>query len=152
MKIRPATANDRAFVVASVPRLVAFEPPSFRPRDEIITAETRTIEAFFASPPAGSALMIAESDDCSPMGFVYLERLRDYFTLEDHGHISMIVVTEAAEGRGVGAALMRAAEDWARREGYRRLTLTVFDANSRARTLYEHLGYLPETLRYIKVL
>jgi GNAT superfamily N-acetyltransferase len=64
----------------------------------------------------------------------------------------MLVVTEGAAGKGVGGALMRAAEAWAREHGYRKLTLTVFEANQAARAVYEHLGYAPETLRYVKIL
>jgi GNAT superfamily N-acetyltransferase len=64
----------------------------------------------------------------------------------------MIVVIEEGEGSGVGGALMRAAEAWAREQGYRKLTLTVFEANRTARAVYEHLGYAPETLRYVKIL
>ena len=47
---------------------------------------------------------------------------------------------------------MRAAEGWAREQGYRKLTLTVFEANHPARAVYEHLGYALETLRYVKIL
>jgi len=32
------------------------------------------------------------------------------------------------------------------------LTLTVFEANEAARAVYDHLGYVPETLRYVKIL
>jgi GNAT superfamily N-acetyltransferase len=64
----------------------------------------------------------------------------------------MLVVTEEAAGTGVGGALMRAAETWARQQGYGKLTLTVFETNHAARAVYEHLGYAAETLRYIKVL
>lgn len=47
---------------------------------------------------------------------------------------------------------MRAAEVWACSSGFRRLTLNVFEANSRARAVYEHLNYRVEALRYVKVL
>lgn len=53
---------------------------------------------------------------------------------------------------GAGKALMRAAESWARAAGYRRLTLSVFEHNRRARGVYEHLGFAPDTIRYLKVL
>ena len=58
----------------------------------------------------------------------------------------------AAAHRLARGALMRAAEAWARAHGYRRLTLNVFEANHAARAVYEHLGYAPETLRYVKIL
>jgi GNAT superfamily N-acetyltransferase len=152
MTIRPASPGDRPFVVAAAQRLASFDPPAWRPAQEIVEGERRTLRAFFAAPPEGSALLIAESEREEGLGFVYLERLQDYFTLEAHGHVGILVVTEAVSGKGVGKALMRAAEAWARMEGYRKLTLTVFEANRPARAVYDHLGYAPETLRYVKVL
>lgn len=151
-RIRPAGRADQAFVVAAAARLAAFGPPRWRPAEEIVAGERRTLDAFFAGPPAGAALLIAESDQGERWGFVYLERLEDYFTREPHGHVGMLVVAEDAAGRGVGAALMRAAEGWAVASGYRRLTLTVFEDNRAARAVYEHLGYAAETLRYVKML
>ena len=152
MKIRPAVTGDRSFVLAAAQRLASFEPPAWRPAQEIVEGERRTLRAFFEAPPEGSSLLIAESDDGDGFGFVYLERLQDYFTLEPHGHVGILVVTEAAAGKGVGSALMRASERWAREQGYTKLTLTVFEANEAARAVYDHLGYAPETLRYVKIL
>ena len=47
---------------------------------------------------------------------------------------------------------MRAAEDWARANGYSRLTLNVFEGNARARAVYEKFGYQVETIRYVKLI
>lgn len=152
MRIRPALPPDRSFILAAAQRLASFDPPPWRPAQEIVEGERRTLQAFFAAPPEGSALLIAESDGGDGLGFVYLERMQDYFTLEAHGHVGILVVTEPAAGKGVGSALMRASEAWAREQGYRKLTLTVFEANRAARALYDHLGYAPETLRYVKML
>lgn len=152
MKIRHALPDDRAFVLAAAQRLASFGPPSWRPREEIVAGEERTLRAFFEVPPVGSVLLIADSEQGNSLGFAYLERLQDYFTLAEHGHLGMLVVTEEATGLGVGGALVRAAESWAREQGYRKLTLTVFEANHAARAVYEHLGYAAETLRYVKLL
>lgn len=64
----------------------------------------------------------------------------------------MIAVTERAEGQGAGRALMHAAEAWAAARGYPKLTLNVFEGNSRARAIYERFGYQIETVRYVKML
>jgi GNAT superfamily N-acetyltransferase len=149
--VRPARPEDRAFVLETVMRLGAFGPPPWRTCEEIGEADARVVRAFFEKPPEGAALLVAESEGAA-LGFIYLEVLRDYFVGEAHGHVGILAVTEAAEGRGAGAALMRAAEGWARERGFRRLTLNVFDGNTRARAIYEHLGYRPETLRYVKLL
>jgi GNAT superfamily N-acetyltransferase len=63
-----------------------------------------------------------------------------------------ILITEDAERRGVGRALLEAAEDWARGRGHPFISLNVFTQNTRARSVYERLGYGPETLRYVKPL
>jgi GNAT superfamily N-acetyltransferase len=152
MKIRRALSNDSSFVLGAALRLADFDPPAWRPSEDIVKGEVRTLQVFFAAPPAGSALLIAESESGGNLGFAYLERLQDYFTLEWHGHVGMLVVAEEAEGQGIGSALMRAAEAWARERGYRKLTLNVFESNRKARALYDHLGYAPETHRYVKVL
>lgn len=151
-RIRPAGPADRPFVVDAARRLATFHPPAWRSAEEIVAGELRSLEAFFATPSPTSALLIAEGPERERLGFAYLEELRDYFTLEAHGHIGMLVVREMTEGQGVGGALMRAAESWARERGYRKLTLTVFGSNRAAQAIYEHLGYGLETLRYVKVL
>jgi GNAT superfamily N-acetyltransferase len=99
----------------------------------------------------GPVLRIAEEDGV-PLGFGFFEPAVDYFTDRPDGHVGMVAVTEAAEGRGAGAALMRAAEDWARRNAYPRLHLNVFDGNARARRFYERLGFAVETVRYVKTI
>jgi GNAT superfamily N-acetyltransferase len=152
IRIRPANRDDRTFVILAAERLAAFGPPPWRADGQIVEGEIRTLRAFFESPPDGAALLVAESQDGERLGFAYLERLHDYFTLEEHGHVGILAVAEAAEGKGAGSALMRAAEAWARERGYRRLTLTVFEGNRRARELYERLGYAAETTRFVKLL
>ncbi len=152
VRIRRASPDDQPFVVAAADRLGSFGPPAWRPSEEIVSGEVRTLQGFFEAPASDATLLIAESEEGTRLGFAYLERLQDYFTLENHGHVGILVVTGEAQGTGVGGALMRAAEGWAREQGYRRLTLNVFEANRAAQAVYEHLGYAPETLRYVKIL
>jgi GNAT superfamily N-acetyltransferase len=148
--IRAARDADRAFVLEAVERLADFEtPPSWRTRPEIVEGEARTLRAFFELPPSGAHLLIAESGG-RPLGFAYLETLRDYFTREEHGHVGILAVAKEAEGRGVGGALLEGAADWSRGRGFRRLTLNVFSANSRARRLYSRSGFEEESLRYVR--
>jgi GNAT superfamily N-acetyltransferase len=149
--IRPAGPGDREFVLATVGRLGDFGPPPWRTPAEIGEADARGLRAHFESPAPGAALYIAEEGGAA-IGFVYLEVLSDFFDRREHGHVSVLAVAGAAEGRGAGTALMRAAEDWARGRGYRKLTLNVFEGNARARAVYVHLGYRPETMKYVKFL
>jgi len=84
------------------------------------------------------------------LGFIHLQTQTDYFTQEQHGRISDVIVSAEGEGKGVGQALMQAGEDWARRRGYRMLTLNVFTQNHRARNFYQRLGYGEDTMKYVK--
>jgi GNAT superfamily N-acetyltransferase len=152
VRVRLARAGDRDFVMATARRLAAFEVPAWRRPDEIVDGEVRTLGEFFASAAPGCTLLVAEAEGEGPLGFAYLERVQDYFTLEEQGHLAILAVAEGAEGRGVGSLLLQSGEAWARERGYRRLTLNVFEKNARARALYDRLGYTVETLRYVKAL
>jgi ribosomal protein S18 acetylase RimI-like enzyme len=159
--IREGTAADRDFVIDTARRLAAFGPPPWRSALEIVAGEVRCLDEFFDDPRTDSALLIAEDapgevdpggGGGGPVGFAFLETATDYFSGDRHGHLGMIAVSEAAEGRGAGAALMDAAEAWARACGYSKLTLNVFEGNLRARRVYERSGYVVETIRYVKIL
>ncbi len=149
MRVRGARGTDRAFVLDTAARLAAFGPPRWRTAEELIEGEARTLRDYFESADEASRLLIVEAGD-ERLGFALLEELRDYFTLERHGHIGILAVTEGAEGRGAGGALIRAAEAWARERRYRTLTLNVFSGNRHAREVYEHLGFESDTVKYIK--
>jgi ribosomal protein S18 acetylase RimI-like enzyme len=58
------------------------------------------------------------------------------------GFVYDVAVDEDCRGKGHGRAAMLAAETIARREGWTEIGLNVFGPNSRARTLYDSLGYL----------
>lgn len=151
IRIRPAVRLDRDWVLLLAPRLHEFGPPPFRDVSTMDAAVAREIQAGFDRPGPETAILVAE-DSGSPAGFVFLVTDRDYFTGEAHGHISDLVVSPEAEGRGVGRALLAASEEWASGRGYRFLTLNVFEENRRARTLYEKAGYTPEMTKFVKEL
>jgi GNAT superfamily N-acetyltransferase len=148
LTIRAARAGDRAFVLETARRLASFRTPAWRTTEEIWEGEARTLRGWFDGSEEG-ALLIAERD-AVPLGFVFLERDIDYFTLAEHGHVGVLAVTADAEGSGAGRALLEASEAWAREQGYATLTLSVFEGNTRARAVYERLGFNVETIRYTK--
>jgi len=152
VSVRPARAADREFVLTTAERLSVFGPPPWRTPAEVVEGEARTLRAFFDAPPKDTALLVAEDETGAPLGFAYLEVLRDYFLLIEHAHIGILSVAAEAEGRGAGGALLSAAEDWARARGHDRLTLNVFERNARARGVYARRGFEPESLRYVKIL
>ncbi|MET7382568.1 GNAT family N-acetyltransferase [Streptomyces sp. NPDC005526] len=67
--------------------------------------------------------------------------------LASNAHVRQIqglAVAEEARGAGVGRALLRAAQQEARRQGARRITLRVLGHNTPARALYASEGFVVE--------
>lgn len=150
--IRAATARDGEWILPLSARLHDFGPPPHRPRAEMDAAVAEAIGSALESPGPDWVVFAAEDADRRPLGFVHVHTARDFFTGEEHGHVSDIVVTAAAEGLGVGRALMAAGEGWSRARGHRLLSLNVFEGNRRARSLYERLGFASDTMKLVKVL
>jgi aminoglycoside 6'-N-acetyltransferase len=63
-----------------------------------------------------------------------------------------IAVAPGWRGRGVGTALLRAAEDWARAHGAERMVLDLDVNNTGAQRLYEREGYVVEALAMDKAI
>jgi GNAT superfamily N-acetyltransferase len=154
IQIRNARPSDRAEILALVPRLRAFGRHTLRPDADLDRAESDVLGRALDSLPEKAALFVAESGELalSVAGIAYVETATDYFTREQHAHLAILSVAGAAEGHGVGRALLGAVERWAEGRGYRFITLNVFASNERARHVYERAGYSPDTVRYAKEL
>ena len=150
--IRKATSADRQFLLDLVPRLRAFGPPPLRPLEDLDEAERHALNRALDDPQPDHVIFVGELPESGPAGIAYVETATDYFTGERHGHLAILIVAESGEGQGVGKALLAATEEWAAAQGYRFITLNVFAGNSRARTVYERAGYVPDTVRYAKEL
>jgi ribosomal protein S18 acetylase RimI-like enzyme len=68
----------------------------------------------------------------------------------ERGHVADLAVTESARRLGVGTALMKAGEAWARDRGFDLLSLDVWSTNHAALAFYRRLGYPVDALRLIK--
>jgi ribosomal protein S18 acetylase RimI-like enzyme len=86
------------------------------------------------------------------LGFIYAETEPDFFDRTLRGYVSSLAVAKHVQGRGVGKALLEAAESWVRGMGYDYLTLTVFAGNGQARGFYDRLGYLEDNIKLYKPL
>lgn len=152
IRIRLAERKDKDFIVSLIPRLTEFELPSWRESAQMNSVDKKILSNVLSENPAESVIFVAEDEIEIPLGFIHLKTSDDYYNTEKHGHISDIIVAPEGEGRGVGKTLMRAGEDWARDQGFKWLTLSVFPRNERARKLYEKLGYGEDIIKYVKEL
>jgi ribosomal protein S18 acetylase RimI-like enzyme len=151
LTIRPAINSDLEFLLGLVPRLSGFGLPPSREVKALETFSYDLLRKALLEPTATTAILIAEADG-KKLGFIHLEEEKEFFSGEAQGYIANLAISQEAEGKGVGRALMNAAEAWAKERGYRYLTLNVFATNRRARTFYEKLGYAEDVLRLTKML
>ena len=148
LTVRSARPSDREFVLELANRLVAFETPAWRSKDELVEGDRRALAEWFDLQDDQQAMYIAELDG-TPAGCAYLVTHVDYFNLHPHAHLSVLAVTAEAEGQGVGTALLDTSVEWAKARGSDRLTLSALVTNARARALYERKGFAGEYIRYV---
>ncbi len=152
VQTRLATINDKDFIISLIPRLTEFGPPGWRDVDEMAAVDTQILTDKLLNNTLGTTIFIAENEDGLPLGFIHLQMGNDYYYKEKHGHISDVIVSPAASGQGIGTLLIHAAEEWARAQGFRWITLSVFAQNVKARALYNNLGYGEDIVKYVKQL
>lgn len=148
LTIRRATPDDEPALLGMAARMANFEVPPWRSAEEIVRADGTDMVRAVLSPGPVHDVFVAETDGI-PSGCVYVLVTSDFFGRR-HAHISVIATTAAAEGTGVGRALVAHAEAWARDRRLPLLTLNVFAANTRARRFYEKAGFEMEMVKYAK--
>lgn len=105
---------------------------------EVQPAGADLAATFFEAQQAGGVVYLVAWDGEEPLG--------DGVLVTGAGHavpeLKNLNVRAAHRSRGVGSALIRAAEQLCREQGADRMQVGVSLDNPRARALYERLGYL----------
>jgi RimJ/RimL family protein N-acetyltransferase len=105
--------------------------------------ERRFLKALRRYPHA--AVLVAERGDGTLVGRLSIGR--DPHPASTHVADVGLMVALDARRQGVGTAMLRAAVDWARGAGVRKLELHVFPWNDAALALYEAFGFKREGYR-----
>lgn len=91
------------------------------------------------SEPA-SRVIVAEDKHGRVVGWLHVAA-RTQLTEDACAEVLGLVVDEPARGGGIGDALLRAAEDWARSVGCVRVRVRSRETRERAHRFYERAGY-----------
>lgn len=87
-----------------------------------------------------------------PVACLWVGNAVDQVQGDRHAHVFLLYVLPEHRRQGIGKALMRYAEDWARARGDSQIGLQVFQANQSALSLYHQLGYQTQSLWMVKPL
>ena len=86
-------------------------------------------------------------------GMLWVGISRDQFTCDETGYLLGVYVEKDLRRRGIGTALVRAAERWCSSKGLMSMTLNVGSVNRAAVGLYESMGYKSQSVvmrRFLK--
>ena len=148
IRVRPYLPDDHAFVLSLAPRLTTGMPP-WRDPQRCLTAVQGWITGSIAMHGHETMVFVAEDDRGIRLGFATITHAT-HFTGERQAYIGELATSEAAEGHGVGRALLHACEHWARDQGDRMIALATGAANTRALGFYHYLGYRDEDVKLVK--
>jgi GNAT superfamily N-acetyltransferase len=134
VEIRPVADDDADFEATT--RLLA-ELGRPAPTEEKLPALRRTYDEHVRRPTTGSLVALLDGE---AVGFVSLEFRQPFFARGPQAWIPDLIVTEAARGKRVGAALLDAAFAEARRRGAYAVALESGHHRSVAHRLYTEAG------------
>jgi aminoglycoside 6'-N-acetyltransferase len=154
--IRPATLDDEPAMTeiqhSSAIHHATIDPERWRMQS--LEEGARSRRHWHRVSPRSEGLVAVADGKVVGMIELWLKRPRD----PEGGRTPRIkvdlglAVAPEWRGRGVGTALMRAAEDWARAQGAERMVLDLDANNAGALRLYERLGYEPEAIAMDKAI
>jgi len=148
--IRPATPADLHAVLALFPRLAAFDLPPRRVPEHLWQGDAELLRAWAAGGAPNLLVRVAVDAGGAILGVALVSLRDELLSHAPSAHLEVLAVDAAAEGRGLGRALLSSAEEAARAHGAHSMSLHVFANNTRARAVSERMGYDGELLRYIK--
>lgn len=136
--IRPAIDEDRNQLVPL--RLLLW--PESSPTEELQQIQTILSTGMSGTLPA--AILVAEENNGALVGFLEVG-LRSHAdgcdTARPVGFVEGWFVVSSWRGRGVGRDLMRAAEDWARKQGCIEMASDSWITHEDSRRAHEALGF-----------
>lgn len=87
-----------------------------------------------------NACFVACADRTEAVGWIHVS-ITPLLEVERRAEVNGLVVDERARSRGAGAALLAAAENWARRQGCRGMSVRSNVLRERAHAFYLRQGY-----------
>ena len=92
------------------------------------------------SPASQNAVFVAEAKDAGVVGWLHVSK-QALLESDIRAEVNGLVVREGHRSLGAGARLLAAAEDWARKQGCKSMSVRSNVIRERAHQFYERNGY-----------
>jgi GNAT superfamily N-acetyltransferase len=142
--VRPATEADHPAIRVLGARLAEGAAP-WRPAQGFASAASGWVDSTLAGQDDDHPIWVAELD--GEVVGVAAASVQRHFSGQADCYLGELMVDAGIEGRGIGRALMRRVEHWARTRGVDAVTLDTGAANQRARAFFAGLGYVEEQVQ-----
>ncbi|MEL1134255.1 GNAT family N-acetyltransferase [Desulfitobacterium sp. THU1] len=156
MLVRQGTIKDWPFMFELAKDLIPVNISPWRqqPMEETMKYRVKMLKNFWTwIKQSDSKVFIAETDQVQPVGFLVLyTHAVEELTGLHQAWIMDLAVLEEFRKKGIGRALMDAAEAYCREEAIQYLGLAVSTHNIQALNLYQSLGFVEERKLMVKVL
>ncbi|MDR3541342.1 MAG: GNAT family N-acetyltransferase [Desulfosporosinus sp.] len=154
MRVRQGSIGDWPFMYDLAKRGIqdSISPWRKQPVEETLKYRETILKGFWTwIQQSGSIVLIAEENQ--PIGYLVLHASsREEITGVNQGWIMDLGVLPEWRGKGVGRALLKAAEDYCCEQRVPYLGLAVTSHNVRALHLYEQFGFAEERKLMVKLL
>lgn len=139
--IRPASRND----VKEMTEIISISL-GYPCSEELVAEKLNSVDK-------GREEVFVSVMDEKVNGFIHIEKY-DTLYLETLCNVLGLAVANSAKRRGIGSALIKAAEGWAKDKGIFAMRLNSGEKRSEAHTFYRSLGYndVKGQLRFMKKL
>ena len=101
---------------------------------------------------SGDSIVSSSLPQNQPIACLWMGNAIDQVKGDRYAHVFLLYVLPEHRRQGIGSALMRYAQNWARARGDRQIGLQVFQNNQPALKLYHQLGYQTQSLWMVKPL
>lgn len=152
ISVRLARSDDNKFIEALGARAAADTISAVRSSAPQVAAASFRRLLFFCKERIGTVMFVADEDGERAGFLMLLTDVPDDPTQLPQAFVAFVAVEEQRRGRGIGRALVRAAEREARRRDLPHLSLMVGSHNEPARALYASEGFQPERILMTKPL
>jgi GNAT superfamily N-acetyltransferase len=140
VRIRRATAADATAMAELLAQL------GYPANAGDLPGRLRAVEA------EGGAIILAIDDAGAPIGLAQFAKHATIHAEAPVAYITALVTSASVRGRGVGRALVNAAEDWAREQGCVKLSVTSAEHRADAHAFYPKCGMPYTGRRFSKIL